>query len=299
MATDNTKILAGISAGGASGGSLSFFAPADTPGPVAVTYTAEVQTITMTAAGGTWSASRVNSAGVTLTATGIIPAVTTANLATALSTAWGITVGVAGTAGSSYVLTYPAALGNVALATLGVSALTGGTATIAETTPGAGATEATAVVPAAFLDAGWCDQSGLVAKVNESTNEVKGYGTTVPLRIILTESKRDFEITFLETNPTSIAIYNRKPVGSIVPDLNGAFSQSIGQPSIQLYAGVFDVIDGTNHLRVYCPRLMVSGIKDRTVAAGKEISYGVTFTALPDANGKAAYEYYVVSALGS
>jgi hypothetical protein len=298
MATDNTKILAGIAAGG-SGGSLSFFAPADTVGPVAVPYTAEVQTITMTGTAGTWSASRVNSAGVTVTATGIIPAVTTANLAAALLAAWGITVGVTGTAGSSYVLTYPAALGNVPTATLGVSALTGGTATIAETTPGAGATEATAVVPAAFLDAGWCDQSGLVAKVNESTNEVKGFGTTVPLRVIISESKREFEITFLETNPVSIALYNRKSITSIVPSLKGEFSQTIGQPSIQLYAGVFDVIDGTNHLRVYCPRLMVSGIKDRTVAAGKEISYGVTFTALPDVSGNAFYEYYVVSALGS
>jgi len=59
------------------------------------------------------------------------------------------------------------------------------------------------------------------------------------------------------------------------------------------------VVDGSNHIRVYCPRLQVSSKKGRTIAAGKEISYGVTLTALPDATGTAVHEFYVVAALAS
>ena len=62
--------------------------------------------------------------------------VSTANLATALTTAIGATVTVTGTAGSSYVVTFPASHGDVPLATF-VTAFTGGT------TPSISATETT------------------------------------------------------------------------------------------------------------------------------------------------------------
>ena len=151
----------------------------------------------------------------------------------------------------------------------------------------------------AFKDAGWCDQSGLVANTNESSNTVKGYGSTQVLRVLISESSNSFDLTFLETNPVSIAVYNRQAIGSISPSGTGAFTQQLGAASTQRYAAVFDVIDGSNHLRVYCPRLQVSSRKARTIAAGKEISYGVTLTALPDATGTAVYEFYVVAALAS
>ena len=163
----------------------------------------------------------------------------------------------------------------------------------------AGPTDATTAIPAAFKDAGWCDQSGLVANVNTSSSTVKGFGSTQALRVLVSEESNSFDLTFLETNAVTIAVYNRQAIGSISPDSQGAFSQQLGAASLQTYAGVFDIIDGSNHLRVYCPRLQVSSKKGRTVAAGKEISYGVTMTALPDASGVAVYEYYVVAALAS
>lgn len=95
--------------------------------------TAEVQTITFTGTGtaGTWTAT-----WNALTASGLAYNITTTALATALSAAWGITVTVTGTAGSSYVVTFPAANGNVTLITT-TNAVTGVTAiTVVETTPG-------------------------------------------------------------------------------------------------------------------------------------------------------------------
>jgi hypothetical protein len=96
---------------------------------------AEVQTITLTGTGtaGTWTASLP---GYGTTATGLAYNITTAALATALSAAYGITVTVTGTAGTSYVTTFPAANGNVPMQTT-TNAITGvSSITVAETTPG-------------------------------------------------------------------------------------------------------------------------------------------------------------------
>lgn len=97
--------------------------------------TAEVQTITFTGTGtaGTWS---VTLPGYGTTATALAYNIPTATLATSLSSAFGITVTVTGTAGSSYVLTYPAANGNVPLVQT-TNNITGVTAiTPVETTAG-------------------------------------------------------------------------------------------------------------------------------------------------------------------
>jgi hypothetical protein len=98
--------------------------------------TAEVQTITITGTptGGTFN--------VTLpgygTATGLVYNITTSALAAALSAAFSITVTVTGTPGTSYVVTFPAASGNISQMTVS-PAFTGGTtpaASVATTTPG-------------------------------------------------------------------------------------------------------------------------------------------------------------------
>lgn len=296
------NIFAGISGGGTTGGELGWFAPVDTAGPVAVAYTAEVQTVTITGtpAGGTF----------TLTWNGLssgpqVYNVATAALATALNTAWasklgGTTIAVTGTAGTSYVLTFAAALGNVAL-TSAVHAFTGGTTptiAVVETTPGAGATPATASLPASFKSAGWCSTDGLNMTPNEASNAIRPYGNFNPVRVIITQSQRDFDLTFLESNQVSVAVYNRQPLGVITADVNGAFTNQVGAAVNTLYSGIFDMVDGTNHIRTYCPRLQVSKIGARSGKAGEAVTYPVTMTAFPDATGNAVYEYYVINALG-
>lgn len=300
MSADTAKILAGIGSTTAIG-SLAYFAAGDTAGPISVANTAEVQTITIggTPTGGTFPLSWQGVAAPSQAYN-----VTTSAMATSLNTAWasllhGGTITVSGSAGTSYAVTFPSVLGNVAMMVTSASALTGGTPTIAvvETTPGAGATPATAVIPASFLDAGWCSTNGLANNVASTVNKIKGFGSTQILRTIIQDEERTFDLEFLETNPVSLAVYNRLAIGSIVPDANGAFSIAIGAPTVQTYAGIFDLVDGLNHIRYVCPRLQNSGVKGSTWAPGKEITSPVTLTALPDASGNSVYEYYVVNAL--
>lgn len=100
-----------------------------------VAGTAEVQTITLTGTGtaGTWSLTLPGYG----TASALTYNVTTSALATALNAAFGVSgITVSGTAGSSYVVTFPASMGNVALM-IASNNITGVTAIgIVETTPG-------------------------------------------------------------------------------------------------------------------------------------------------------------------
>lgn len=294
MAGNALAIVTSAAAGGAAGNSLAWFAPAGTTGPVAVAYTAEVQTVTVTATGGT----------LTYSFNGVVSSaqaynVATGTLATQLSTAWGITVGVAGTAGTSYVLTFPASLGNVATVVLGTASLTGGSATIATTTPGTGANPATAIIPTAFKDAGFCDQTGLNVKASDTSKDVTAFGSYFPLRTIITQSKKTFDLIFEETNHTTLEIYHRLPLGATgVAAADGYISGVVdGPPVVQQYAGIFDVVDGTNHLRAYAPYIQNTSIGDLNIPFGEAVKRPVTLTAYPDANGNAIYWYPVVTAL--
>lgn len=98
--------------------------------------TGEVQTVTITGTptGGTFPLTLPGYGTINLVFNATLAAVTAAILA-----AWDITVTVTGTAGSSYVITFPAGEGNVAQMTTSAANLTGGTtptASVATTTPG-------------------------------------------------------------------------------------------------------------------------------------------------------------------
>lgn len=120
---------------------------------VAVTTTgdtAEIQTVTITGTGtaGTWTYSVPGFGTITLAFN-----VALAAFATALSALIGETVATpTGTAGSSYVVTYPAALGNVGTASV-TQNITGATAiTNTTTTPGVTGTNKSVVAPYAGVN---------------------------------------------------------------------------------------------------------------------------------------------------
>lgn len=110
--------------------------------------TSEVQTLTLTATGGTFTVTYNGQTTAPQTASASLPA--TAALQTALqglSTIGAGNVLVTGTAGSSYVLTFAGTLAatNVNTVTVNATSLTGGTLTATTTTPGVAAVTSTVV----------------------------------------------------------------------------------------------------------------------------------------------------------
>lgn len=160
-------------------------------------------------------------------------------------------------------------------------------------------TTATAALDAGFLDAGLITEDGLTRGVEEESTDIPAYGLFVPARTLVTSSKVTFSLAFLETNPVSQAIYHRLPLDSadLIPDSNGAFDFTEGESRTIKYAGVFDIVDGDNHLRLVCPSLQVTDRTEFQAAAGAAITYGVTLTAFPASDGVAVHWYVVADAL--
>lgn len=159
-------------------------------------------------------------------------------------------------------------------------------------------TDATTALAAAWKNAGLITEDGLTGKINTSAKDIKAYGSTQIQRRIITDTSVTFGLTFLETNARTQELYWGLAFNSLSPTVGtGAFNFTFGTYSRQLVAGVFDIIDGTNHMRVYCPQLEVTDRADFKVGNGQEISWGVTFTAYP-LNGVAVQVYDIVPALG-
>jgi hypothetical protein len=154
-----------------------------------------------------------------------------------------------------------------------------------------------------WFDPGWITEAGLVRAVNLSTNEVKAYGTTVPVRIIKTSRTTTFAINFLESNPVSLAVYHSLPLGTLDPNAihvsatDGSFDITEGSVRTQLYAAVFDIVDGPNHVRACAPQLEVTGQDNFAATPVAPLTYGVTLTAYPGSDGVAIHWYYVLDAL--
>jgi hypothetical protein len=159
-------------------------------------------------------------------------------------------------------------------------------------------TGATADPAAAFLDAGWITQDGLSVKVSESSTEIPAFGTFAPVRTITTKSSQTFDLSFLESNPVSLAVYHRKPLTGLTAIAEtGAVNFATGQSGSEDYAAIFDMVDGDNFLRAYAPKVEVTDRGDIAIKGGEAVVYPVTLTAYPDLAGNSIYWFYVLDAL--
>lgn len=163
-----------------------------------------------------------------------------------------------------------------------------------------GPTSATAPVNATsplntFKDAGFCDASGLTVGDAVSENPVFAFGSLAPVRVIIQSEITTFKVAFLESATTPLEVYHRKVISSIVPSASAFTINDVSTGVRQLYSAVFDMVDGTNHIRAYCPIVEVSDKDDLIIAAGQPVKYGVTLTAYPNAAGTVVSWFYVVA----
>lgn len=160
-------------------------------------------------------------------------------------------------------------------------------------------TDALAALNVSFANAGKITENGLVAKFDKSVKEIKCFGSTQVQRVLVTDEKTTFDIEFLQTTPTAVAVYSGKALADVSADVTGAMATTYGHSASVRYAIVFEIIDGSNHVRFVCPSVEVSARKERKIAAGEADVRAVTFTAYPDASGYACYEYLIVAALAA
>jgi hypothetical protein len=160
-------------------------------------------------------------------------------------------------------------------------------------------TDATSALAAAWKNAGMISDDGLTEKINTSSKDIKAYGSIQTQRKIITDANVTFELVFLERNARSVELFYGIAFNTISPGVGtGAYSYTFGTYTRQLVAGVFDIIDGTAHHRIYCPQLEVTDRKDVKWSTTDASMLGVTLTAYPSSSGVAMQVYDVVPALG-
>jgi hypothetical protein len=298
MAINSAYVLAGISAGGSSGADLGWFAPKGTTAPIDATTalasgTNEVQTVTTTGTptGGTFTLSFNGSSTGAIAYNAAAAAVQSALQALASVGVGNVTVAGGPGPGTPYTVTFTGDLAqrNVPAMTASSAGLTGGTSpaiAVTTSTPGV----------RGFISAGLISEDGVAKGVKENSKDVPAYGLSVPVRKIVTSSEVTMKLTMLESNLTSLEVYNRYPLGSLNP-INGALEVTEGTFRSQRYAFVADVVDGTNHIRMYCPDVEVTDRSDQQVKAGEAVTYEVSLTAYPGSDGIAVHTFYVVTGL--
>lgn len=159
-------------------------------------------------------------------------------------------------------------------------------------------TDESGALNAAFKDGGGISEEGITIAMTESVKKIKFYGSPLAQRSVITDQETTFEMKFMEANPVSLAVYWRKALGAITPAVStGKFAITHGTYNVQFYSAVFDVVDGVNRMRYYCPKVEVTNRSNLVIGNGNEVSWGCTITAYPVA-GVAIQQYYAIPSLG-
>lgn len=159
--------------------------------------------------------------------------------------------------------------------------------------------DSTTAPPAAYRNVGMITDDGLAAKFSESQKKIKAAGSTAIQRTLVTDVEYGFDLAFLEQNQYSMAVFFRQAINAITPGVGtGAFSVTTGTYVRRQYAAIFDMIDGTNHVRAYCPNIEVTNRSDVKFSSANETPWGVSCTAYPSSVGVATQWFFIMSALG-
>lgn len=159
-------------------------------------------------------------------------------------------------------------------------------------------TDASTALAVDYLDLGLVAVEGADYNTAITNETIEAYGLGSPARVITTNETVTFKITGLETNPVSIDLYNRQPLGTTtITGATGAAAVTSGPSRSVTYVSVTDMVDGANKIRKVCPNIELTNKDPEPIAKGKGVAYGMEFTAYPDASGIAVYTYYILDAL--
>lgn len=138
-----------------------------------------------------------------------------------------------------------------------------------------------------WVDLGALSTDGLTQAMSETRTDFKRWGSIVKFKSVVTDQAFTFDCTFLESNNHVLGLYYK--VTDPTPDpsthIITADADTTGKQDIRSW--VFDVIEGTNHLRFYLPRAEITDRKNVVYKTDSLAEYGVTISAYPDDSGTA------------
>ncbi|MEV7844088.1 hypothetical protein AB0O50_08885 [Streptomyces cyaneofuscatus] len=148
--------------------------------------------------------------------------------------------------------------------------------------------DATSAWPDTATDIGWISDDGITETNSADTTEIKGWQGGQTVRKVISSSEVSYKFTAIETSKTVLELYHK---GSKVVTTNGKSVLSVKAPGPDRRQFGFDVIDGDSHIRIVIPDGEVTETGDITYKGDEAISYELTITAYPGADGTVAFKY--------
>ncbi|MFB6535109.1 hypothetical protein ACFCY8_30195 [Streptomyces noursei] len=157
-------------------------------------------------------------------------------------------------------------------------------------------TDATSPWPTGATDIGWISDDGITESNSTDTTEIKGWQGGQTVRKVISSSEMTFQFTAIETSKAVLELYHK---GSKVTTTAGKSMLAVKAPGPDRRMFGFDVIDGNSHIRIVIPDGEVTETGDITYKSDEAVSYELTITAYPGADGTVAYKYSDDPAWGS
>jgi hypothetical protein len=187
-------------------------------------------------------------------------------------------------ANTDYALAMASGIASVA-PTTATDPLTGGTMT-ALTTP--------------WVDLGAISTAGITENLAESRTEFKRWGNITTFKSVITDEKHTFDVSFLESNANVLAAFYKVPGGITPSGTAPASTLAVTDDTtgaLDVRSWVFDMLEGTNHIRFYVPRGEITARKNPVYKTDTLIEYGVTITAYPTSAGVAVKRLFLLDAV--
>lgn len=142
---------------------------------------------------------------------------------------------------------------------------------------------ATAVLDAALVATGYVSDGGVTQQINTSTTDIKAWGGNT-VRTVQTDHSLDYKFVLIETSERSLSAYYGE---ANVTDATARITA--GDLPHQVW--VIEVRDGEKRVRIVIPDGQVTARDDIVFQDGGAVTYGLTVSCYPDADGVKAYLY--------
>jgi hypothetical protein len=148
-----------------------------------------------------------------------------------------------------------------------------------------------------YVDLGAMSTDGLTETLSQSRTEFKRWGSIAVFKTVITDQKHVFKVKFLESKPAVLGLFYRTatPTPDATTHIITVTDDTTGKLDPRTF--VFDVLDGTNHARFYCPNAEVTNTDAPVYKTDGLVEYGVEITAYPDNNGVAVARTYLLDAV--
>lgn len=181
---------------------------------------------------------------------------------------------------------------NATLVAVGKPAVTGGAlrAPLATTLP----TDVATALPAGFIALGYISSDGVVESTATDKNDIVAWGGDT-VRTVQTSHAVTYAFTMIETNKESAgSYYGDANVTATAATATAGNLLEIHVTSTELahFVWDFEILDGTRKGRICLPDGQVTDRGDVSYVDADAVSYPVTVTAYPDADGVKAYIYW-------